>query len=392
MMVFWQYLFWISLLGLSVAYFLYPLFILTLSSILTKNKDYPLEPDEWPEVDIVFAAFNEEAVLREKIASLRSFNYPPEKLKFRIGSDNSTDATNRILKEWAQKDDRFKIQLFKTRQGKSNIINQLIPESKADYLLLTDANILFDGDSLKKLVLKLKSNRKAGAVGAEIIYSKPGKAGISKQENTYLRLENRVKLGESRLWQAAMGLEGSAYLIRRELFPSIPPLFFMEDFFVTMHLFSHHYKVLWEPGAKVYEDVSVSPQEEYRRKVRISIGNFQNLNHYKSLLIKQFWPVGFSFLGHKILRWFSPFFLLLLLISAPQLALTHWVYSLVSGFYMLFIGLGLFGILFSQKNKGGLLKYPGHFIYMNLALLDGFLTYIKGIKTNAWQPTARKQN
>ncbi len=391
MTLFWQILFWISLGGLSIAYVFYPALVIVLSRFKSQRATTEILPENWPEVDIVFAAFNEEAVLQDKIETLLALNYPPEKLNFRIGSDNSTDATNTILKQWAKKDDRFKIKLFKSRQGKSNIINQLVPESTADFLFLTDANILFHPDSLRKLVLKLVSNRKTGAVGAEIFYTSPSKQGISKQENTYLQIENKVKLGESNLWKAAMGLEGGAYLIRRELFPEIPPLFFMEDFFVSMHLFKHRYQVLWEPQAQVFEDVSVSPQEEYRRKVRISIGNFQNLAYYKGLILKRFWPIGLSFIGHKVLRWFSPFFLLLLLISAPQLALDHWFYSLTAGFYMLFIGLGLFGILFSQKNKAGVLKYPGHFIYMNLALLDGFLTYIKGIKTNAWQPTARKQ-
>lgn len=391
MTVFWQYVFWISLLGISIPYILYPVLMLILARFSPKPINYIVEPDPWPEVDILFAAYNEEAVLKDKIESLLKLDYPKDKLRFRIGSDNSTDGTNRILQDWAKKDSRFQIEIFKTRQGKSNILNQLSPNSNADFLLLTDANIIFHPMLVKQLVNSLQSNTSNGAVGAEIHYVDLKNKGISEQENTYLRLENRIKYAESNVFKTAMGLEGSAYLIRRELFPEIPSLYYMEDFFVTLHLFKHRYKVLWDPEAKVYEDVSISSEEEYRRKVRISIGNFQNLHHYKSLILKRFWPVGFSFLGHKVLRWLSPFFLLLLLISAPQLALVHWFYGMVAGFYMLFIGLGLFGILFSQKNKGGLLNYPGHFIYMNLALLDGFLTYIKGIKTNAWQPTARKQ-
>jgi len=138
--------------------------------------------------------------------------------------------------------------------------------------------------------------------------------------------------------------------------------------------------------------VSVSPQEEYKRKVRIGIGNFQNLKCFKSLVFKKFWPLGFAFLTHKILRWFTPFFLILLLFSSTQLTMFHWFYAIFSGLYMVFIGLGLFGILFAQRKGGAFLKYPGHFIYMNLALLEGFVTYIKGIKSNAWEPTARNQH
>ncbi len=391
MIIVWQYIFWISLAGLLIPYVVYPTLVLLLKNFKRAPRSIELDPDAWPEVDIVFAAFNEEAVLEDKLNSILALDYPTDNIKVRIGSDHSTDATDRILKDWSQKDARFIVEYFKTRQGKSNILNQLIPKSKADYLLLTDANILFEPGMLKRLVQKMKSDRKAAAVGAEIHYVSCNNKGISNQENTYLRLENRVKEAESKLWHSAMGLEGSAYLIRRELFPEIPPLYFMEDFYVTLHLLKHRFRVLWEPTAKVYEEVSISATEEYRRKVRISIGNFQNLSCFKSLIIKRFWPIGFSFIGHKVLRWLSPFFLLLLLISAPQLVFEHWFYGMASGLYMLFIGLGLFGIVLSHRINLGIIKYPGHFIYMNLALLDGFLTYIKGIKTNAWQPTARKQ-
>jgi len=36
-----------------------------------------------------------------------------------------------------------------------------------------------------------------------------------------------------------------------------------------------------------------------------------------------------------------------------------------------------------------MLKSIGHFYYMNLALLVGFIRYVRGIKSNAWNPTQR---
>jgi len=389
MITFWQYVFWISIAVVFTPYFFYPIIILFLEK-LKRQKPDP-EEIEWPKVDIVFAAFNEEAVLEEKLQSLANLDYPKEKLGFRIGSDASTDKTNDILKKWHAQDSRFQPYLFRRRSGKSQILNFLREEGDSELLLLTDANIIFEKDTLKLMVRHLHSQDKVGAVGADIHYGKFEKKGISGQEDTYLKLENRIKAAEALLAAAPLGLEGGCYLIRRELFPEIPPLFYMEDFFTTLHVLNKGWKILWKPEARVWEDVSVSPVEEYRRKVRISIGNFQNLRYYRGFLLRRFWPKGLMFLAHKVLRWLSPFFLLTLLISAPQLIMEHWFYGLAAGMYMAFIGMGLYGILLSQKQKAGWLQYPAHFINMNLALMEGFLNYIKGIKTNAWQPTQRKQ-
>jgi len=384
-----QVIFWLSLGSILTSYLLYPILVRFFAYF--KKEKTALLIEDWPSVEIVFAAYNEEAVIEEKIRSILACDYPANKLKISIGSDNSIDGTNNILEHWLQTDNRFKVEFFADRQGKSAIINYLTKNSSAQFLLLTDANIIFDKDLIKNLVSRLYFDKDAAACGAVIHYGALPQKGISKQENSYLGWENKLKAAESKLWSIVLGLEGGAYLIKSEKFPEIPPLFFMEDFFVSLRLMQQNQKVLWEPKAKVYEDVSVSPQEEYKRKVRIGVGNFQNLKYFKGLIIKKFWPVGLAFIAHKILRWLTPFFLILLLFSSTQLTMYHWFYAIFSGLYMVFIGLGLFGILFAQRSGGGFLKYPGHFIYMNLALLEGFMTYIKGIKSNAWEPTERNQ-
>jgi len=38
-----------------------------------------------------------------------------------------------------------------------------------------------------------------------------------------------------------------------------------------------------------------------------------------------------------------------------------------------------------------LLRFVTHFLSMNLALFIGLLKYLKGVKSNVWQPTQRNQ-
>lgn len=384
-----EVLFYISLFGILHTYLIYPLSMVLLGKLFKKPSPVPRQNYQ-PTVEIIFAAYNEESVIREKIIHSFETTYPQSKVSVRIGSDASTDATDSIIEELQHKYPTLHYRRFGGRTGKAGILNELIKESHADLIIFTDANIIFDENTIPQLVAGMQGSQ-VGIVGGSIIYKDSQNTGISGQENVYLKLENTVKKAESDLFGNAMGVEGGCYIIRRELFPGIPPLFFMEDFYTTMSVLQKRFKVLFDKNAKCYEDASVLSTEEYKRKVRISIGNFQNLNAFKSLLITRFFPLGYLFLSHKVLRWFTPFFLILLLITSALLASTSPFYYTIAAFYVVFILLGGVGILFSQSKWIGPLKYPGHFIHMNMALLKGFYVYLKGVQSNAWEPTKRNQ-
>lgn len=386
-----QIIFFTSLLGVVHSYVFYPAIMHFLGLLTPVKKEKPNRTGDLPRVDIIFAAYNEEAVIKQKLESSLKTNYPPDKLKIRVGSDASNDRTDQIIREIQKEEPSLHFTRFEARTGKAQILNRLASQSEAELIIFTDANIIFQPDTIVNLVSAMQ-NLSVGIAGGTLVYTKSDKRGISLQENSYLRFENRLKSLESRIFGCAMGAEGGCYIIRRELFPGIPANFYMEDFYITMHTLNRGYKVLMAEDTEVFEDVSVQSSEEYKRKVRISIGNFQNLKTYAGMILTRFFPVGFVFFSHKVLRWITPMLLILMLMSVMFLAPTHPVFALFAGFYMVFIGLGLFGILFSQRGNAGWLKYPGHFLHMNLALLEGFFIFIKGVESNVWQPTKRNQD
>lgn len=382
-------LFYIALLGVIHTYINYPLVMLAIGRSF-RPPGISASPDFQPTVEIIFAAYNEESVIDEKIISGFKTNYPQSLLSMRIGSDASTDKTDTIIESLQSKYSQLHYRRFGGRTGKAGILNELIKESKADLIILTDANIIFEPNTIPQLVAGMR-DPKVGIVGGCIYYKAINKQGISQQENLYLSVENRIKQTESDLFGKAMGVEGGCYIIRRNLFPGIPPLYYMEDFYTTMKVLEKRYDVLFDDEARCYEDASVHSSEEYKRKVRISIGNFQNLNAFKGIIFKRFFPLGFIFLSHKVLRWCTPFLMILMFLCLIPLALSSPFYGLIAAFYVVFILLGVLGILFSQSSWIGVLKYPGHFIHMNIALLKGFYIYLKGVQSNAWEPTKRNQ-
>ena len=93
-----------AILLMLIPYFLYPKLVDFIYKNQSRDITVNFKPEEWPSVDIVFAAFNEESVIREKIESILALNYPKDLLKIRIGSDCSTDSTDLIIEEFQKRE------------------------------------------------------------------------------------------------------------------------------------------------------------------------------------------------------------------------------------------------------------------------------------------------
>jgi len=387
----WKIFFWVSVLALFYNYLIYPFILMIASRAKTGNREFYTNEKNYPAVSILLAVYNEEDVLEEKIKSLFQLIYPAEKIEILVGSDSSTDKTNDILKSFARENEILKNELFKERMGKIKIINKLANKARGEILIITDANTLHKPNSLKLLVRNFK-NGKVGLVDSVMSHTGLHHSGISIQETTYVQWESRIKKMEGMLWGSMMGPSGGFYAIRKNLFHPVPENFLVDDFYINMKVLENRSWSICEPLSIVVEDVSNNWLEEFRRKMRISAGNFQNLKNFAHLLLRIFQPVGFCFFSHKVLRWFGPLFLLLALLSSAM--------NYEDTFFMILFYVQLI-LLFSPifdyilrkiKIHIVILRFVTHFYNMNLAILAGFFWFLKGIKTNVWQPTKRNQS
>jgi cellulose synthase/poly-beta-1,6-N-acetylglucosamine synthase-like glycosyltransferase len=370
------------------SYVVYPLWLIVFTPDKKSNKEKYTIEENLPEVAILMAAYNEEKVIGDKIASVFNTTYPLDKITVYIGSDASTDKTDSIIEEYSQKYPQIKLTRFGGRTGKSGIINQLAENAKGPIFILTDANVIFKPETIFNLIRHFK-NANTAQVAANIIKVSPTDKGIASQEKSYIALENKIKYFESIKWNVIMGAEGGCYAIRKENFSPVPKNFYMDDFYITLNVIEQGKEIVFDKEAICNEDVPTESQEEFKRKVRISIGNFQNLNRYNTLLWK-FNGIGFAFWSHKVLRWLTPFLLMVCFFTSFSLMFhDKWFVVLFSlqlfGFFTPVID-WLLGINFS------LLRFVSHFYLMNLALLRGFIIYVKGVDSNVWQPTKRETN
>lgn len=385
---FWLIIFVGSVYLILHTYAIYPLWLLIFSKKESSEKQLFKLDEELPEVAILMAAYNEEKVIGDKIASVFKTSYPLQKIHFYIGSDASTDKTDEIIQEWQKKFPQINLIRFGGRTGKSGIINDLSDKATQEIFILTDANVVFKEDTIFNLIRHF-NNENVAQVAANIIKVSPNNKGIASQEKSYIAIENKIKYQESLRWNVVMGAEGGCYAIRKVSFSKVPPKFFMDDFYITMNVIEQSKQIVFDKDAICNEDVPTKSAEEFKRKVRISIGNFQNLMRYKTLLFN-FNGISFAFWSHKVLRWLTPFLLITAFVSTYFL-MFHDAY-----FKILFL-LQLFGFVtpvldWLLRINIPLMRFVSHFYLMNLALLRGFIIYVKGVESNVWQPTKREVN
>jgi cellulose synthase/poly-beta-1,6-N-acetylglucosamine synthase-like glycosyltransferase len=384
-----EIIFWLSVAAILHTYLLYPLVLKLLARNKKENFIVYAPGSDLPFVSVIMSVHNEEMVIQDKIRSIYYSLYPLNKFEVLVGSDNSTDGTNNILKVYSENYEHFHFFPFSKRQGKPAVINSLVEKARGEILILTDAKVFFEINTIPELVKHFK-NPDIDIVGGNILNQKTNPGGISIQEKAFMNREIQMKYLEGLIWSKTMGIYGAIYAIRKEAFTVVPQNFTVDDFFITMKVLEKNRKVILNLAAETIEDVPNDLSMEFRRKVRISAGNFQNLWYFRHCLWPPYSPLAFVFGSHKAIRWIGPF--LLILIFSLNLYL-----SLDSGFYRILFLLQVFlsilplidYILRKINQHIIILRFATHFYAMNFALLVGFFKNITGTKTNIWQPTRR---
>lgn len=374
---------------LLYSYVLYPIL---LKYLLNRKKDAPSYPQTAvvPSLSIVIAAHNEEKVLREKLDSILQSNYPLDQIELLIGIDNSSDFSALIAHEYQAKFTACTVVEFDERQGKIQIVNALVPMAKHSLIVLTDANVLFTPQTLHHLQAPF-IDPKIGLVDSRMQHYGLKNTGISMPESGYIAGEVEVKEAEGKLWGAMMGPFGGCFAFRKSCFEPIPAHFLVDDFFINMTCIEKGYRCITQKEAVVLEDVSNDLRIEFKRKVRISSGNFQNLRRFWPLLFKFNW-VSFTFFSHKVLRWILPLFIVLMSFYIIKNNEASWLHGLLYYILLLIPISFIVDYMARQQNVQLIwLRYPIHFVSMNMALLIGLFKFLGGIRSSVWQPTKRHQ-
>jgi cellulose synthase/poly-beta-1,6-N-acetylglucosamine synthase-like glycosyltransferase len=364
--------FYLCLALLTHVYIFYPLTLRLLSQFKKSRKSFNQENQGSDIVSIIISAYNEEAVIEEKILNTLALDCPKDKMEILIGDDGSSDKTAEIAAKFSE------VRLIKKEknEGKAAMLNALQNVAKGEILLFSDANTMLEKSALKNLATEF-ADENVGCVCGQLKL-KAESDGLSEMESFYWSGESRLKALESR-FGAVMGSNGALYAIRSELYSELPTnKTVMDDFYITAKILMKNRACVFCETALAYENASAAKYGEFSRKVRIGRANFNFLFRFLPLLNPLHPLKAYMFFSHKLLRWFCPFLLIAIFTSSMLLINMH-------VFYMAFFALEL---LFALAALLGV-RACNYFLSMNAALFIGFCKSFFKENGGAWERVER---
>lgn len=337
-----------------------------------------------PAVAVVIAAYNEERHIADRVKNLLDQDYPPDRLRIYIGSDGSKDRTADILRQFT--DERLHLHLFEVNRGKASVLNDLRDRVTEPLVVFSDANTFFDRQAIRRLVRWFADPQVGGVTGELRLRGNKGQ----NQDSLYWRIEQALKFFEGRIG-GLLGANGAIYAIRRPLWPALRPQEICDDFCIGMHVPVTGHRLVYDPSAWAEEDTPDDISEEYHRRLRIGVGNFQALFDHPEFLLKTNPATRFTYLSHKVLRWVTPHLLLLALLISIGLAPQSSCWQVMAGLQI--AAYAVVGALYRRSARGesvpGPAKLPTFFFALNWAFLIASLRYMKGTQRGTWRRTAR---
>src|SRR5271154_1230099 len=351
-------LFWISVGFVTYVYIGYPVLVWGLQALFRFSPcQQPIEPS----VSLLVAAYNESAVIADKIRNSLALDYPTDKLEIVIASDGSSDATAEIVRSFVGANGRVRFLNYEQNRGKMAVLNDAVRELRGDLVAFSDASSMLASNSLR-ILMRCFGDPRVGAASGVYRLLKKDQAQLGSQEDLYWKYETFLKVQEAKLG-AFTGAHGSLHAIRRGLYPFPPLSTLNDDFTIPMRILERGHRVAYEPAAVAYEEAH--EMEGFSRRVRITAGNIEQMREIKSLI----WPprpfVLFCLLSHKTGRLVVPIFMIIAL-AANIVLRGQFPYDWLLVGQAIFYGLAVLGALVSLRPK--VLRLPYYFCMINSSL------------------------
>lgn len=350
---------------------------------LFKNRILKKDYSHQPTVTVMVVAHNEEKVILEKLNNILELNYPKEKLEFLIASDNSTDKTNEITKQFIKEHQNVNIRLYevKARKGKTNAQNEAQKTVTTEYLVMTDANSIMDRDSVKELMAAFTSEDIAYVSGRLSIVNQ-GSSDVSNAESSYWDSDLATREIEGRIQTITAG-NGALYACRTKDYydfdpiqchdSAMPPLYALEG----KRAIANHDAIAYEKAGEVIED-------EFGRKVRMNRIILKHiLPDARILNIFKYKWFSYFYFGHRTCRYLLWISHLIVFITNALLIPESILYTLTFAGQLLFYLLALVRVITKSNNKYLTLVY--YYCVTILAQWVGVYNILTGKAKPFWE-------
>ena len=253
-----------------------------------RKKPEELNWDYKPFVSIMIPAHNEELVIEKTVENILALDY--EKFELFLIDDRSQDNTAQKLIELEEKYEKVKSFIRKKDAfpGKSAVLNEVLPFTKGEAILVFDADARVKPDFLTKLVPHLEKDNVGAVQARKVIINREENFLTRCQDNEYA-LDTHFQVGRNCI-KGAVELRGNGELIKRDALLDIDGwnnYTITDDLDMSTRLHIKGWDIRFCPDVCVYEEavLKVFPLLKQRRRwVEGSIRRY----------LEHFWGVLFS--------------------------------------------------------------------------------------------------
>lgn len=388
--------FWTAVALVAYTYVGYPALVYGLSR-LRRRSAFP-EPFT-PPLTVVIAAWNEEAVIGDKLEQTLALGYPADLLQVIVAADGSDDGTAGIASRFA---DRGVLVLHRPeRAGKLAAITRAVEHATGEVIVFSDANNRYEPGALHAMALPFTDPTVGIVSGRKVVVEDDG---LGYSEGLYWRYESAIKEWESR-FGCCLGVNGEIIAIRRDLFTAPPPGVINDDSWMARLVLRLGLRIVYAKEAVSVERVSARAADEIERRTRMFAGQWQTWGRLASEVPWRRPVVTWQLFSHKLLRPLLPLWMSTAAV-AGVLALIFpgtgtgfgallrlappWNWALFAA-QIAFYGLALAGARLTGP-IGKVAFVPRFLLNANWASLRGLARHLSGGQTPLWEKVARRES
>jgi len=337
-----------------------------------------------PRVSFIIPTYNEENSILEKLENTLKLKYPGKKLEIFIVDSNSKDNTLKIIRDFIKTNEKENIKLFveKSREGKSEALNSVLPHCTGEILCVSDANSIIESNALDEAVANFY-DKTIGAVTGRLVTSQKNTGNIPLSESSYRNVYDVFRLGESKLYSTFI-FSGKLALYRRSLVTKFYEG--ADDTGIAMDIISKGYAAKYDSDAVAYEPPSPSLGKRFTQKTRRGTNIIDVLLNYKNKLKNsEIWPEFKTIYNYNLYLYlyFPSLVLLWIIISILLTGLLIYIQFAIL-IYILIVMLVIFLFYVFPPTKTGILLIWTFFEF-NITLVNSLRMYRKGERFKIWE-------
>jgi len=264
------------------------LFMAIYTAIRKNKPSAPVDESYTPSVTIQIPTFNEPVAIRCAEACLK-FDYPEEKYHILIGDDSNKPEISKKLKEFAAKHQQVQVIKREKNTGyKPGNLNNMLPHSKGEFLVIFDSDYIPKKNFLRKIVQPFKEDENIAATQARWTYTNDNQNLITVLGASILNVYHYVTLPFIKNRRNMSLLCGSAEAVRKSTLLKLGGWDagnLTEDIEYSIRVVNNGHRIVYLEDVTCDSEVPHTPVDLYRQQMRWAYGVISSFKkHFKSIV------------------------------------------------------------------------------------------------------------